>query len=339
MTTIPIAPKKPVNFFKRLFIETMSSINEKLPGSAHRLLEYISACCTFPDEIVIMPNAKDLSQQLNMGLSTFYRNLTKVKRACPFLQIETNSSCIMAYRTDPNNPKKFFDFQNRESFPFQENKFLKYIKECQKLESQQLEALAQGDSFSPQTLQTFQTPQTGGENDLKFNKESNQAGNEINSDSRREAGRVPRPAEKSVVSLFIPEQKKLDKELKVKENVPANVASQNSAIPQDLLEKLQELEIEPTEQVINAIKKHHISQAYGAAAHIESTWVTIRNPRKVFLHQLPKQPIEEMGMRYGAEAVDRAKREHSAIELERQTPEYQAGWQEAKAKINRILGR
>ena len=319
MTTIPIAPKKPVNFFKRLFIETMSSINEKLPGSAHRILEYISACCTFPDEIVIMPNAKDLSQQLNMGLSTFYRNLTKVKRACPFLRIQTNSSCIMAYRTDPNNPKNFFDFQNRESFPFQENKFLKYIKEYQKSENQSLEALLQADSSSPQTLQTDYTPQTGGKNDLNFNKENNQ--------------------EERDVSQFITREKKPDKELKIKEDVPANVTLKNSDIPQDLLEKLRGLEIEPTEQVINAIERHHISQAYGAVAHIESTWVTIRNPRKVFLHQLPKQPIEEMGMRYGTEAVEKAKRESYAIELERQTPEYHAGWQEAKAKIDRILGR
>jgi hypothetical protein len=38
-------------------------------------------------------------------------------------------------------------------------------------------------------------------------------------------------------------------------------------------------------------------RAYGAAAHVERTRATIDNPRGVFLFQLPRQPLEQLGTR------------------------------------------
>ena len=64
-------------------------------------------------------------------------------------------------------------------------------------------------------------------------------------------------------------------------------------IPNDLKEKLRELEIPLDSKVLGAIARHDISQAYGACAHVEKTWETISNPRSVFLYQLPKQPVEK----------------------------------------------
>jgi hypothetical protein len=64
-------------------------------------------------------------------------------------------------------------------------------------------------------------------------------------------------------------------------------------VPDDLKEKLQELEIPLDSKVLGAIARHDISQAYGACAHVEKTWETISNPRSVFLYQLPKQPVEK----------------------------------------------
>ena len=71
----------------------------------------------------------------------------------------------------------------------------------------------------------------------------------------------------------------------------------NSQIPQDLRNKLEELEIPLDGRVRKAIASHHISQAYGAVAHIERTWETINNPRGVFLFQISRQPVEPMGAR------------------------------------------
>jgi hypothetical protein len=70
---------------------------------------------------------------------------------------------------------------------------------------------------------------------------------------------------------------------------------QQENIPQDLANKLEELEIPLDKKVRNAIASHHISQAYGAANHVANTWSTIDNPRSVFLYQIGKQPIERLG--------------------------------------------
>jgi hypothetical protein len=64
-------------------------------------------------------------------------------------------------------------------------------------------------------------------------------------------------------------------------------------IPQDLIDKLEELHIPLDGQVRGAIASHHLSQAYGAANHVFNTLDTIKNPRAVFLYQLPKQPVEK----------------------------------------------
>jgi hypothetical protein len=69
------------------------------------------------------------------------------------------------------------------------------------------------------------------------------------------------------------------------------------SLPQDLKNKLEELEIPLDAKVRKAISRHHILRAYGAAAHVERTRATIDNPRGVFLFQLPRQPLEQLGTR------------------------------------------
>jgi hypothetical protein len=80
------------------------------------------------------------------------------------------------------------------------------------------------------------------------------------------------------------------------------------------------------------LASHHISQAYGAIAHIENTWETISNPRGVFLYQIGKQLIETMGMR---------NKIYQASEQEGYTLEYLKWlypncWQEAAAHFGLI---
>ncbi len=109
-------------------------------------------------------------------------------------------------------------------------------------------------------------------------------------------------------------------------------------IPRDLVERLEELEIPLDEKVLDAIASHHISQAYGAATHVENTWDNIKNPRGVFLFQLPKQKIEKLGARL-PEIGKQMREEYAAIEEEMATPEYQETSQVAWARIKEILGK
>lgn len=66
----------------------------------------------------------------------------------------------------------------------------------------------------------------------------------------------------------------------------------DTEIPDDLLKRLERLGIPLDEKVKSAIAFHHISQAYGAAAHVEKTWESIKNAKAVFLHQISQQKVE-----------------------------------------------
>ena len=113
------------------------------------------------------------------------------------------------------------------------------------------------------------------------------------------------------------------REKKVCTNEQKKKVYRSPEIPDDLKEKLRELEITLDSKVISAIASHDISQAYGAVAHVENTWETITNPRGIFLFQLPKQPIEKLGSRYSEEIINNIKAQNQAIDEERKNPEYQ----------------
>lgn len=73
--------------------------------------------------------------------------------------------------------------------------------------------------------------------------------------------------------------------------------SQNTEIPDDIKEKLQQINIPPIERVRGAINKYHRSQILGAIDHVINTWETINDPKKIFFYQLPKQKVEQLGTR------------------------------------------
>lgn len=66
-----------------------------------------------------------------------------------------------------------------------------------------------------------------------------------------------------------------------------------SKITTDLINKLEELEIPLDTAVKKAINQYDLSQVWGAIRHIEDTWETVKNPRSVFLYQLPKQTVDK----------------------------------------------
>ena len=106
-------------------------------------------------------------------------------------------------------------------------------------------------------------------------------------------------------------------------------------IPLDLVEQLEQLNIPLDEILLSAIASHHISQAYGAAAHVERTWETISNPRSVFLYQLPKQKAERLGQQL-PEIGPQMRKQYEAIEEEMTTEEYKQKSRELFAKLREI---
>lgn len=71
------------------------------------------------------------------------------------------------------------------------------------------------------------------------------------------------------------------------------------SIPRDLQAKLEELTIlngtSKDAGVLKAIASVDISQAWGAANHVEKSFDSCLDPRSVFLYQLRQQPVEKMG--------------------------------------------
>ena len=302
---------KPVNFYKKPFIESWIFIKARLSGSASRILELLSAASTFPDEVVFLPPAKEIAEIIGIGLSTVYNCLKKIEQSCPFLKFQTNSAFVLAYRTDPDNPKNFLDSKNIESFPIQKNHFQEYRKLSQNIENQQPELLLCKDSGSPQTIQTIQTSQTS---NLEVEKK-------INSESElpkkvSETMSIPNSVNKSA-----------------KKNIPYAVTQVKYEIPQDLLERLKELNIKPERRVRKAIAAHHISQAFGAAAYVENSYSSITHPTEIFLKHLPRQPVEKLGDRYGEEKLAEMISKNESIEAQRESPDY---WKKSKDSLSRI---
>jgi hypothetical protein len=212
--------------------------------------------------------------------------------------------------------KKIIKFDNSLSDP---------IIDYQIRENYGLKPLSDIGSSISQTIQTDLTNQTAEDRNFCTNTELIKD-KTVNSDNQ-----------KSLVN---------DDELEVVEveQVPRDVIqnktkiispSKSSALPADLAEKLRELNIPLDKRVLDAIANHDISQAYGAAAHVENTWETINNPKSVFLFQLPQQPIEKLGSRL-PEIGKELREQYTAIEEERKNPDYQQKSQEFFARIREI---
>lgn len=228
------------------------------------------------------------------------------------------------------------DSQNCDKILKVEKKFSEVRKNSQSCENRGLKPLSDIGSETLQTLQNFQTNQTKRLEKTFFQEEEQQ------------------PKEKLVQETVQQQEVKEEKNLVSKaievEEVPRDVVhkvtkiisdggKKSADIPLDLKEKLEELEIPLDNQVKQAIANHDISQAYGAASHVENTWDSINNPRGVFLFQLPRQPIEKLGSRYSEELLNNVKAQNQAIEEERSDPEYFKRSKDAFAQIRAKLGR
>lgn len=206
-----------------------------------------------------------------------------------------------------------------------DNELSDLIIDYQIRENRGLKAVSDITSSFSQTLQTFQTNQTAVDKNFCTNTElannktvkSDNQKSLVNDDESKaiEIEKVPRDVVQNKTKIISPSKK--------------------LALPTDLSEKLRELNIPLDKRVTEAIANHDISQAYGAAAHVENTWETVNNPKSVFLFQLPQQPIEKLGSS-GLDVAEKLKAKYREIEEERKDPEYQQKAKEMFARIREI---
>jgi hypothetical protein len=205
------------------------------------------------------------------------------------------------------------NYQIQQKIIRSDNRLSDSAKNYQNRENCGLKPLSDIGSETFQTIQTLKTNQTEGGSKTFFQEEEqpkkevvqekvqeedskeekklvslSESLEQISRDVVRKETKIISPSKKEVASFEAPSKACADRSADNRSREP-----EPEEIPDDLREKLQELEIPLDSKVLSAIARHDISQAYGAAAHVENTWETIDKPRSVFLYQLPKQPVEK----------------------------------------------
>lgn len=263
----------------------------------HLALRYENPFCDRPIEIL----PKEFALRWGLPESSIYEAIGKLKKLGVLLVkagkvvIEWVKVAVPTWVIDPQTEgdwdrseslrddrtnSEIPEFILRSQNPFRDPRNLSEISE-----NQGAEPLPSDDSSFLQTLQTIQTHQTQLESE----------------DTDRIQSEEGVGMESEIIEFPVPTTESLSnnnsREASTPSVEPIRTHSDRPVpppdIPQDLIEKLEELHIPLDGQVRSQIASHHLSQAYGAAAHVSNTLDTIKNPRAVFLYQLPKQPVEK----------------------------------------------
>ena len=319
----------------------------------HLALRYENPFCDRPIQVV----PKEFAFRWGMPESSVYGAIAKLKKL-GILNIKSGKLVIDWVKPENQDPENqdseevventavndntpaVGNYQIREKIIRSEKKLSDLRKNYQIRENQALKPLSDKASSIPQTLQKIQTNQTRG---LKktFSEEKKQPTKEVVREvvQKQEIKEV----EKLTVSNESLRQTTSDVVQKKTRIISPSKSSSTSnnyksgEIPDDFKEKLRELNITLDPKVSEAIANHHISQAYGAAAHVENTWDSVSNPRGVFLFQLPRQPVEQLGSRYSEEILNSIKAQNEVIEKERSDPEYYKKSKDVFAQIRAAL--
>jgi hypothetical protein len=317
MTLIPVAQrinnKVDGTFYPLQKEELIALRRSRLINNAayvHLALRFSNPFCDRPIELI----PKEFAVAWSIPESSVYEALGKLKQK-KIVEIETGKIVISwANQTDTefveeksDSLENLRDVRENSEIPEStlesQNELLNSRINFDLSENHSLEVLP---DINPSSLQTFQTTSNLQTNQIheveekeKEEERTNVDNEQVNSDKpddeKNESLRVMIPLSEVLATSHLeredkpsPQQPKIQKQVKT-------VNSSN--IPQNLINKLEELEITLDSSVLKAISSHHISQAYGAAAHVEKTWETIDNPKSIFLYQLPKQPVEQLGCR------------------------------------------
>jgi hypothetical protein len=344
MTIIPVAQRINSNkvdgtFYPLQKDELIALRQSRLINNAayvHLALRFSNPFCDRPIELI----PKEFAMAWNIPESSVYEALGKLKQK-KIVDIKTGKVVI----SWTNNLDE--DSDNLESLPYvredsgisensleTQNELSDHRTYSETSENKSLEVLPDIASNSPQTIQNssnLQTKQTHeveeGESEEETAKHSNIDDEQLNEDKPDEERNEPKTVMSSLSDvLATPLENEEDKPSPKIEKVSKKINSVNSNnIPQDLRNNLEELEITLDSKVLKAISNHHISQAYGAAAHVEKTWETIDNPKSIFLYQLPKQPVEQLGCRGSVKTA----RDFGGYTIEHIKKMYKNKWEEA----------
>ena len=304
----------------------------------------------------------DVMSQCDCSRATFYRAITKFQKLGLF-DIQDKGFSIrnltgVSKLKATNKEKKLnkdncsqktevsetrTQSQNCKSSLKNENLFSEMRKQSQNCENQSPKPPSDKGYNSPQTIQNIQTIQTATEEGKKViseNSSSEISENVLNRDSLSSVASHSRPRDRaqeredespqpmSSLSNVLTHTTEI-KNGQLNLNRPAiqtpKQHSQNTSIPDDIKEKLQQINIPLDERVRGAINKYHPSQILGAIDHVRDTWETINDPKKIFLYQLPKQKVEQLGTRG---KVYRASDE-GGYSIERIKKMYPYNWREA----------
>ena len=332
--------------------ELMTLREVKLINNAayvHLALRYENPFCDRPVQII----PKEFALRWRIPESSVYKAIAKLKDLGvlniksgklvidwiikPDKPVNVEPEPVTENIAESDNPESVNNSQIQQKILRSDNSFSDPAKNSQIRENQGLKPLVDMASSIPQTLQTIQTNQTRGGQEKTFSQEKEQPKKEV------VQKQVQKTEDESKVTT--------DKENGSIEQTTADVvqkktkiispskkfADKNSSIPDDLRARLEELEIKLDDRIINAIASHHISQAYGACRHVEKTRDSIDCPKAVFLYQLSKQPVEQLGSRYSEELLNNVKATNQAIEKERSNPEYFKKSKDAFAQIRETL--
>jgi hypothetical protein len=275
-----------------------------LTAAQWRLWCYLIKLDPWGERYVELPDTLTICSECQIKKSTFYTAIAKFQKLGLFDFQDKGFSCRNLKgipKIRKTFPKIGNDSGKLETIPKIRKTFQEIGNDSEKLENQSPEPVPDKFSDSPQTLQTLQTNQTlqteEGEGKKTFSLEKNEQENQ--------AASLQVGSQKSEVGSQNRELEVENTEGSRGKCATQEVPSQRKKkIPQELINKLEELEIPLDKAVRSALANHHLSQAYGAAAHVERTWSTIDNPRAIFLYQLPKQPVEKAPKGLNQEFLD-----------------------------------
>ncbi len=280
--------------------------------------------------IEIVP--KEFSLRWLIPESSVYEALGKLRKL-EIINIKTGKVLIQwvsSQQSELIDCQQAVDSDNPELITESQNELLHVRTDSEIPENHDSKPLPAEDYGSLQTLKTFKTIQTGAVAE-KIEEEENTPTDAITTSVQPvpqvlTAPTKPAPQVKSQnQKSFTHISNTLSSASNPQQRTNSAPTEKNSQIPQDLRNKLQELEIPLDGRVRKAIASHDLSQAYGAVAHIERTWETINNPRGVFLFQIARQPVEPLGARLPVKTAQ------DDLTLEYLKRMYPNTWQDAAA--------
>ncbi len=303
--------------------ELMALRKSKLINNAayvHLALRYENPFCDRPIEII----PKEFSLRWLIPESSVYEALGKLRKL-EIINIKTGKVVVQwvsSQQTELIDCQQAVDSDNPELITESQNELWDIRTDSGTSENQDSKPLPVEDSGSIQTLQNIQTTQT----EAVAEKISEETAPTEPTPQVKSQNQKSSPANvTNSGSSFTHISNTLASSPKPQQRTNSAPSENNSQIPQDLRNKLEELEIPLDGRVRKAIASHHISQAYGAVAHVEHTWETINNPRGVFLFQISRQPVEPMGARLPVKTAQ------DDLTLEYLKRMYPNTWQDAAA--------